>query len=80
MAARSTERMVAWKLSPAALTDTSALSPAFSFGTSASDTDTTTFIWSAPSITARGMELEMYAFSTAFMVTSVPEMGAITLP
>ena len=39
-----------------------------------------TFIWSAPSITATGMVVEMKLFSTAFMVTRVPDMGAITLP
>ena len=49
-------------------------------GTSVSDTETTTFIWSAPSMTATGMEVETKLFSTAFIVTSVPEIGAMTLP
>ena len=49
-------------------------------GTRASDTETETFIWSGPSMTARGMELEIKLFSTALMVTRVPAMGARTLP
>lgn len=68
------------KVWPAALTETSALSPMVSLGTRVSATETVTFIWSAPSITATGMVVEMKLFSTAFMVTRVPDMGAITLP
>ena len=72
--------MTASKVWPAALTDTSALSPAESLGTRASETWTTAFICSAPSMTATGAVLEMKPPSAAFMVTRVPPLGAMTLP
>ena len=80
LAACSTERMTAVKDWLAALTVTSAVSPMRSLGTRASDTETVTFIRSAPSMTARGMALEIKLFSTVFMLTRVPSMGAVTLP
>ena len=80
LAACSTERMVPVKVWLAALTVMSTLSPMVSLGTRASDTETLIFIWSTPSMTATGMEGETKAFSSAFRLTRVPEMGAMTLP
>ena len=69
--------MTAVKAAPAALTDTSASSPIASLGTNASETETVTFIWSPPLMTARGALLEIMLPSTAFIVAKVPEMGAM---
>ena len=78
MAARSTERITASKDWLAALTLTLAVSPAESLGTRASETCTTAFICSTPSMTATGMVLEMKPPSVAFMVTRVPLPRAST--